>query len=88
MCEKEKKILDQIGCTYAFVAYSLSKAFLESLKDKEFVRVSLKTMSKILSEHINNDEILQSPSEKLCWKIRTTSLDSLEQMVSRHSWSR
>lgn len=58
LCEKEKKILDQIGCTYTFVAYSLSKRFLESLKDKDFVRVSLKTMSKILSEHINNDEIL------------------------------
>lgn len=58
VCEKEKKILDQIGCSYAFVAYSLSKRFLESLKDKDFVRVSLKTMSKILSEHINNDEIL------------------------------
>lgn len=58
LCEKEKKIFDQIGCVYAFVAYSLSKQFLESLKDKDFVRVSLKTMAKILSEHINKDEIL------------------------------
>lgn len=58
LCEKEKKILDQIGCSYAFVAYSLSKQFLESLKDKDFVRVSLKTMSKILSENINNDDLL------------------------------
>lgn len=58
LCEKEKKILDQIECSYALVSYSLSKNFLESLKDKEFVRVSLKTLAKILSENINNDDIL------------------------------
>lgn len=58
LCEKEKKILDQIECSYALVAYSLSKHFLESLKDKDFVRVSLKTMAKILSENINNDDVL------------------------------
>lgn len=58
LCEKEKKILDQIGCSYSFVAYSLSKHFLESLKDKDFVRVSLKTMAKILSENTNSDDLL------------------------------
>lgn len=58
LCEKEKKILDQIQCSYAFVAFSLSRRFLENLKDKDFVRVSLKTMSKILSEHTNKDDLL------------------------------
>lgn len=58
LCKKEKEILDQIGRSYAFAAYGLSKRFLESLRDRDCVRVSLKTVSKILSENTNSDDLL------------------------------
>lgn len=59
-CEKEKRLLDQIKCSYAFVAFSLTKGYLENLKDKNLIKMSLKAMAKILSQE-------SRPDEELCY---------------------
>lgn len=58
LCEKEKRLLDQIDCPYAFVSYSLTKGFLENLKDKNLIKMSLKAMARVLSQESRSDEIL------------------------------
>lgn len=57
-CEKEKRLLDQINCPYAFAGFSLTKGYLENLRDKNLIKLSLKAMARVLSQENQSDEAL------------------------------
>ncbi|WP_305862397.1 hypothetical protein [Helicobacter cholecystus] len=57
-CKKEKRLLDQINCPYAFVGFSLTKGYLESLRDKKLIKLSLKAMATVLCKESQSDEAL------------------------------
>lgn len=57
-CEKEKRLLDQINCPYAFASFSLTKGYLENLRDKNLIKLSLKAMARVLSQESQSDETL------------------------------
>lgn len=56
-CEEEKRLLDEIECPCAFVTFALTKSFLARLRDKEFIKISLKTMAKILVQESFSNEV-------------------------------